>query len=327
MTPAGGAGDAHRAGFYCVSSEMYFPGAVALVNSLRLLGHTEPIHLLDLGLTPAHRELLEPQVTLVEAPEAGPPSLLKTIAPLRHPADVQVLIDVDMIATRPLAPLIDEAAEGRVIAVKDNIDRFVPEWSQALDLPAVAERPYVSSGLIVLGGSEGSEVLELMDDRQRRVEFERTFFSPERDDDYPLLYLDQDVLNAILASRPDPGRITTLDARLAPVPPFPKMRVDERTLRCSYRDGTEPYVVHQFVRKPWLEPMYHSAYSRLLARLLTAPDVAIRVPLEEVPRRLRPGPLGRVERIGVNAFDLARWYVRDVIPERLGSRRPPGTSG
>jgi hypothetical protein len=313
------------AAFYCVSSEMYFPGAVALVNSLRLLGHDEPIHLLDLGLTDAHRELLAPHVNLVDPPDSGAPSLLKTVAPLRHPADVRVLIDVDMIATRSLKPLVDEASNGRVIAVKDNIERFREGWADALDLPPVRRRPYVSSGLIVLGGDEGTEVLELMDDRQRRVDFDRTVFGSDPDEEYPLLYLDQDVLNAILASRPDPDRVTTLDPRLSPVPPFPRLRVDKRTLRCRYRDGTEPYVVHQFVRKPWLERMHHSVYSRLLARLLTGDDVAIRVPAEEVPRRLRPGPLGGVERVAVSAADLTRWVVRDVVPAKLGRRRVPGS--
>ncbi len=49
--------------FYCISSDLYFPGAVALVNSLRLVGHTEPIFLLDCGLSDAHRELLATEVT------------------------------------------------------------------------------------------------------------------------------------------------------------------------------------------------------------------------------------------------------------------------
>jgi hypothetical protein len=102
--------------------------------------------------------------------------------------------------------------------------------------------------------------------------------------------------------------------------------VDERTLRCRYRDGTEPYVIHQFVRKPWLERMHHGVYSRLLARLLTGDDVAVRVPPEEVPRRLRPGALAGVERTAVSAADLTRWVVRDVIPERLGRRRVPGAT-
>jgi hypothetical protein len=311
--------------FYCVSSEMYLPGAVGLVNSLRLAGHDEPIYLLDLDLTPAHRELLASEVIPVDAPGDGPPSLLKTIAPLRHPADVRVLIDADMIVTRSLQPLIAEASEGKVIAVKDNIDRFVREWEQVLELGPMVRRPYVSSGLVVLGGAEGAEVLELLDDRQRRVEFERSYFA-RREEDYPLLYLEQDVLNAILASRPEPERVKTLDPRMAPLPPYRGLGLlDEAGLRCAYTDGTEPYVLHQFIRKPWLEPMYHGIYSRLLARLLTGPDVPVRMPDEEIPLRLKPGLRAKLERRRVDVLDLVRWYVRDVIPDRLLRRRAPGS--
>ena len=57
-----------KAAFYCVSDERYFLGAVGLINSLRLVGHTEPIYLLDCGLTEAQRELLAAEVELVDAP-------------------------------------------------------------------------------------------------------------------------------------------------------------------------------------------------------------------------------------------------------------------
>ena len=43
------------AAFYCVADSRYFPGAVGLVNSLRLVGHREPILVLDTGLTDAQR--------------------------------------------------------------------------------------------------------------------------------------------------------------------------------------------------------------------------------------------------------------------------------
>ena len=59
--------------FYCVADQRYFPGAVALVNSIRLVGHREPIVLLDCGLTPAQRRLLEPEVELVTRPPGTPP--------------------------------------------------------------------------------------------------------------------------------------------------------------------------------------------------------------------------------------------------------------
>ena len=45
------------AAFYCVSDDRYFLGAVGLINSLRLVGHSEPIHLLDCGLTAGQAEV------------------------------------------------------------------------------------------------------------------------------------------------------------------------------------------------------------------------------------------------------------------------------
>src|SRR6266571_6317155 len=95
------------AAFYCVTDSRYFLGAVGMVNSLRLLGHREPVYVLDCGLTAHQRELLTPHITLVAAPSDAPPWLLKTVAPLRHPADVMVLIDADIVVTRPLSELIE----------------------------------------------------------------------------------------------------------------------------------------------------------------------------------------------------------------------------
>ena len=308
------------AAFYCMSSELYFPGAVGLVNSLRLAGHREPIYLLDCGLTAPHRDALAAEATIVPAPSEAPPFLLKTIAPLRHPADVMVLIDVDMVVTRPLRPLIERAAEGRVVVFKDNMDRFDPRWGPALDLGPARRRPYVSSGLVVLGGEPGREALRLWDDRQHRVDYERSYFGAD-EPGYPFLYLDQDILNAVLSTSVEPERVVTLDKRLAPTPPFRRLRVTGADgLRSAYDDGTEPYVIHQFVRKPWLEPMYHGIYSRLLSRLWLGPDVPVKLPEREVPLRMRNGLVARLERRRVDVLDLARWYIRDVIPDWLQAR-------
>ena len=121
------------------------------VNSLRLVGHSEPIYLLDCGLSPEQREVLKPEATLVSAPGDAPPYLLKTIAPLRHPAEVMVLIDADMIATQPLTELIELASGERVVAFENDRDRFVPEWGELLDLGTSRRQPYVSVGLVLLG--------------------------------------------------------------------------------------------------------------------------------------------------------------------------------
>ena len=55
-------GPRDAAAFYCVADERYFLGAVGLVNSLRLVGHREPIFLLDCGLDDEQRELLGREV-------------------------------------------------------------------------------------------------------------------------------------------------------------------------------------------------------------------------------------------------------------------------
>ena len=109
-----------------------------MINSLRLIGHREPIYLLDCGLSDDQRELLAAEVTIVEAPAEAPPYLLKTIAPLAHPAEVMVLIDADMIVTRSLGELI-ERAHGSRIDRPTAAARSSLEWGQMLDL-GIADR-------------------------------------------------------------------------------------------------------------------------------------------------------------------------------------------
>ena len=311
--------------FYCVTDRRYFLGAVALTNSLRLLGHREPIYVLDCGLEEGQRRLLGAEVELVAAPAKEPPWLLKTIAPLRHPAEVMVLIDVDMIATRPLGELIERARSGRILAFANDRQRFVPEWGELLELGPVRRQPYVSSGFVALGREPGLGVLELLADRQRRVDFERTFWrANERD--YPFLYADQCVLNAILASQAlAPERLEVLPHRLAPTPPFRGLRVvDSGRLRCAYGDGAEPYVVHHFTTKPWLESTFDGVYSRLLRRLVDGEGIAVRVPPSQLPRRLRQGARGYASRKAINARERFRWHVGDPLAERLGRRAAAG---
>ena len=94
-----------------------------------------------------------------------------------------VLIDADMIATRPLTELVER---GRV-ATEWSPSRTTPtgivaQWGELLELGHARRRPYVSSGLVALGGHVGDEVLALLDDRQQRVDIEQTFCAPRRRD-------------------------------------------------------------------------------------------------------------------------------------------------
>jgi hypothetical protein len=309
------------AAFFCMSSDIYFPAAVGLVNSLRLVGHTEPIYLLDCGLSAEHRARLADEVTVVDGPEGVPPFLLKMFAPVRRPADVRVILDVDIVVTRPLTPLIEQAAEGRVVAGGTGMDRYRPEWGELLDLGAVRPIPYLSTAVMALGGAFGSEILRMVDERRDRVDFERTYF--ERDDpDYPLLHAEEDVLNAVVGARATDDQVVVLDPRLSASPPFEGLRVvDERSLSCAYDDGTEPYVVHHWLVKPWLEPTHHGVYSQLLRRLLIGDDVAIRVPEAEIPLRLRRGLRAYAERKRINARERFRYHVREPLAARLKGTR------
>jgi hypothetical protein len=314
--------------FYCVADERFFLGAAGLINSLRRAGHDQPIYLLDIGLTASQRDRLASEVTVVPGPRDAAPWLLKTLAPRTHPAEVMVLIDADMVATRSLAPLIDRARDGRVIAFCNDRDRFCPEWGELLDLGPPRREPYISSGLVALGGEEGAEVLELLDDRQRHVDIELGFYG-RNVPGYPFAFPEQDVLNAILDTRPDPDRTVRLPNRLAANPPYPGLRIVDGALRCAYADGTQPYVLHQFVRKPWLERMHHGIYSKLLVRALLDHGAAIEVQESELPLRMRRGAAPRVARLAVDVADLSRWYATEVIPESVRSRlgRRQGEAG
>ena len=320
-----GAGALPPAAFYCVSSGMFFLGAVALINSLRLLGHREPVFVLDCGLNEAQREILSVSATVVGAPGDSTPFLLKTIAPLRHPAEVMVLIDADIIVTRPLGELIERASSNRIVAVEHGQERFFPEWGKLVGGTARPRR-YVSSSFALLGGAIGLDALRSMDRVQRRIEIERTAYSGpvpdfsfhggnsfhDLDARYPFYFADQDVLNAVLATDVDPQRVEVLDRRAEAITPFTGLRlIDRETLQCEYEDGVSPYAVHQYLpTKPWLEPSAPGVYSRLLKRLLRGSELAVRVPKRELPPHLRYELVGAAAGLASAVRD--RWRGRPV---------------
>ena len=310
------------AAFYCVSDASYFLGAVAMVNSLRVLGHSEPIYVLDCGLTESQRNHLSAEARVVPASDDSPPFLQKTAAMRAHPAQVMVLIDTDIIVTRPLGGLIEQASQDRVVAVADRLDRFIPEWGELLGLGPAHPRQYISSSLVLLGGGFGERVVQLMDEAQHRIALEGAAYSralePTSEDkstirgfnlndgtfdssvlEHPWCFADQDVLNAVLSIAATPDHVQALDARLTAGPPFTGVTVlDEQTLRCAYEDGTEPYALHHvFPVKPWLEPTIPGVYSQLLTRLLHGRDVGVRVPNRELPPHLRSGLLSAPTRL------------------------------
>ena len=93
-----------------------------------------------------------------------------------------VLIDADVIVTRPLDELIDRASKGRVLVVEHEHDRFFPQWGELLGLRSSRRRHYVSSGFILAGGAPGGRVVELMHEAQPRIGIEETPYSAHSPD-------------------------------------------------------------------------------------------------------------------------------------------------
>ena len=173
---------------------------------------------------------------------SAPPWLLKTVAPLRHPAEVMVLIDADMIATRSLGELIDRAARGAGGRVRERHRPLRPEWGELLGLGEVRRQPYVSLGARLRWASRwASEVLELMDERQDQVDFERTFWRANA------ARLPVPLRRPGRAQR-DPRQPPTASCSSRCPSAWPRTRPSRpaagrrASLRCAYPDGTQPYL-------------------------------------------------------------------------------------
>ncbi|MFN8024873.1 MAG: hypothetical protein U0W40_00520 [Acidimicrobiia bacterium] len=122
---------------YCTVAGALLPGLVALVNSLRLTGHHEPVHVLDLGLTGAQRATLARECTFADPPDGPPrhPWLFEPCACAGVDAEVVVYVDADVIVVRPLDDLVALAADGGVVAFPDEQeDRWFAEWDAVFEL-------------------------------------------------------------------------------------------------------------------------------------------------------------------------------------------------
>ncbi|WP_367319417.1 hypothetical protein [Streptomyces sp. HUAS ZL42] len=318
--------------FYTVSDRRYFLGLVGLLNSLRLMGHDEPVVVVDAGLTTEQRQLLTGHVTLLPAPSDTVSYYLFPVGPMRLPADVMVVIDADIIVTRPLTSLVQDARDGRIVAFVDPLkDRFHPEWQTALGLGPLRRHPYLNAGMLAFPESLGDRLLPMLTQAQQTVDVRQTKYGGAKELT-PFYFGDQDMINALLASRFTEEESALLEHRLAPHPPFPGLRcVDERRLLCRYPDGTEPFVLHHITAKPWLRATASNVYSRLLSRLLLAPDVALRLEPQQVPLRLRHGRLASVDRARADLADGIReellWMHRLGIRTRLAKWRAGHATG
>ena len=287
--------------FYCVCDREHFPGLVALVNSLRVLGHDEPVYVLDCGFEPWQRDTLrlDPKVVAVSDESSLHPMLVKATLPLARPARTMVVVDVDIIFTARLDGLVETATRtGKPILFPDTWgDRFEPAWERLGYGPPVPH-PYVASGQFVLPVQSGVEFLRVWEEGLLRFaadsSLSRSGLAPEAD---PFRFPDMDVLNAMIGTAIPLDSFVLADVAAAAYPPFAGMRiVDRERLAVEAADGSRPLLLHHFLGKPWNALVAPSPYSRLMTRLLCEDDVALRLPRRRVAPSLQAGPVGAIAR-------------------------------
>ena len=317
-----------RTTYFTFCDANFFPGLVALVNSLAVTGNRGRIVVLDGGLTAEQREILGPHVEFFAMPAqyAADPVLSKPFARLVEPDGVAVIIDSDMIVTRNLDDLIAAARdEGKICLFSDfqaNRKRWFAEWEQVFELSRPPRRPpYLNAGFVLFDTRHHPDFLPRWWHGCERIPLEKTRAQAPNEHDQPFWDGDQDVMNAGLMSEVPAEAIKELPQEAAPTSDrLMWVRVkDLRTLACEVR-GVPTVLLHMTGGpKPWQEAAWlrvrRNGYVQLLPRVLLGADVPIRLQAEHLPVWLRPGRGGAA---ALRALSLVNGGVRQVV-----RRTPP----
>lgn len=317
--------------FFTIADSGYFPGVVALVNSLRLTGHSQEIVVLDCGLTTRQRAALQPHCTLVDKPAsmASNPMLYKPFAARFAKSGVVVLVDSDMIITRPLDELIERAAAGAVVAFADpESDRFFAQWKDVFELAHTLRRQtYLNAGFVAYSVDHFPRLLEQWWEACGRILNLPTLY--EGAADAPTTQGDQDALNALLMSE-----YADTPRHLPPPQTAPQggdLRAgvtieNEQALTCSYC-GHETFLLHSSAHpKPWRRGGWRmmrakNAYTHLMTRLLLSRDLCTPLQPDQIPRWLRGGWSGRFLAIANRLIDVLMYRFR--LARLMGKRSFP----
>lgn len=311
---------------YTLADSGYFVGLVALLNSLRLTGNRQELTVLDCGLSPHHRELLQGHATVVPLPPevARRKFLAKPyLAECVSPGELAVYVDSDVVVTAPLDPILAAADEGRICLAPldwpEKRQRRRAEWQELFGLTApLRKETYVNAGFLALSVDRWHSLLERWWETCSSIP-DRALFHGEIDTN-PLWAGDQDAFNALLMSEVPAGAVQLLPETSAVFPPDLE-RVDVLDLgRLECVIGDEPVAMlhYSWVPKPWeprawrrMRQPSRDAYARMLPRILFADDVTLTLDPGDVPAWLRPGAVGAAARRGTAIARPLR---------RLGSR-------
>ena len=289
--------------FFVVCNARDFIALVTLVNSIRATGHEEPIYVTDCGLTPAQREILAKHVTLLPGPKGYPAILLKTHGALSIDPDVAIILDADVILTRPLTDLVGS----RPVFFRDPLaNRFHSDWSR-LGLGPVRNVPYVNGGHYIIPRS--SRLLpRFRDATERMLEIIRSDPQAALSASGPFYLLEQDALTALTATL-EPGSYV----------------VSDEAAYWPFKEGHEgARLLHHIIFKPWLTRLRPNPYTeRAMELLVTGP---VRVPRDQVPRFLRGGLVGDLDRRFGSLCHTTRETFRGRVGIRKKSNRAPAAS-
>jgi hypothetical protein len=305
--------------YYTTASAPFFPGAVALLNSLRLCGNDGELVVVDAGLTREQRRALVAHADVVAAPAAvrENPSLAKPFPYVLGKSGVAVVIDSDMIVTADLAPFLRTAAAGKICLFPDHEStrgRWFAEWERGLDLRARPRRQtYLNTGFVALDRGRWNDVLGRW---WHGCELVSASGAASGTADTPFWARDQDVLNAILMSEVPADAVAALPAEAEVY--WDRLRevevLDEARLTCHLAGAPVAILHYSYRPKPW-EPrawprVTDDAFMRLLPRVLFEPDVPLRLEPRAFPLWARPGRAGRV---AVRVLDAAHFAAKAIV--------------
>jgi hypothetical protein len=302
------AADAIR--FFTRADSGFFVGLLALVRSLRLQGHNEPLTVLDLGLTSKQRSALTGLCDLVRVDGIAPRHawFLAPYPHLLHAEGIVVYLDCDIIVTSRLDDALDTARRGMVCAAPDPADRWFADWQPIFGLERPPRRQvYINSGFVTFSTAHFPDLQrrwwECCDHIAHRLDSHASEkanpIAASSDRTNPIALPDQDALNALLMSEFPAGRIQLLPEGAVALGRRELVQtriVDLGRLECR-RGGQRTTLLHAFGwPKPWQPNAWRylrrTSYVRCLRRLLSRRDMPGAVDARTIPVWLRPGTPG-----------------------------------
>jgi hypothetical protein len=290
--------------------------------------------LLDIGLEPRQRALLEHEATLHDG-ERGIGWLAvfaKAQLGLLYPDRVVVLLDNDIVVTGSLEPLVLAAEDGKIVAFDEpDPSRWFAEWDTLFSLRRpLREGRYANGACIALSTGIWCGFLERWLELGQNVAKARSarpfLLSREEVVIDPVGFNEQDTLNALLMSEVPEGALLSLPHQQAPhwADRDDVELVDVGTLRCRVGQSPTFFLHSTGIPKPWQPKGWlrrrFAAFDRLLTRVLTADDVPLRLRPLDVPPWLRPGMRGRALGAVGAAAALSAHAVMSLVPGGLRAR-------